>query len=221
MRRGLSEGLRALGFVLAVFAFLAVLGWLVTADAAVPERCRTWQRQITAEAHSAFGLQAPVSTLAAQVQQESSCNPTARSAYASGLAQFTPATAQDMAARYPTELGPADPTNPRWALAAQARYMRDLVRQTPGASECDTWAFALSAYNGGLGWLQRDQRAARAAGVPADVWFGAVELTPDARRAAWAVAENRGYPRRILLLLTPSYVGAGYGRGVACAGVAP
>lgn len=211
MRRGL--------IVLAALALLglwAVLGAVVTAHAAVPERCRAYQRQITAQAHTVFGPAAPVATLAADIEQESACNPRAQSPYAKGLAQFTDSTAADMARRYPTELGPADPFNPSWSIAAQALYLRDLTRQNAGRTECDTWAFGLAAYNGGAGWLIRDRAAARAQGVPSDVWFGAVELTPDRRRAQWAITENRGYPRRILLTMTPIYVAGGYGRGIAC-----
>ena len=196
-----------------------------TATAQVPERCRAYQRQITAEAHTVFGLSAPVATLAAQIHQESGCRATAISPVgAQGLAQFMPATAKDMARLYPTQLGPADPTNPQWAIKAQARYMRDLTRATPGRTECDTWAFGLAAYNGGLGWVRRDQAACRGVAISddrcapcsADRWFGNVELTPDPRRAPANVRENRGYPIRILLTLTPRYVSAGYGRGVTC-----
>lgn len=197
-----------------------------TATAQVPERCRAYQRQITTEAHTVFGLSAPVATLAAQIHQESGCRADAVSRVgAGGLAQFMPATARDMARIYPSELGPADVTNPRWAIKAQARYMRDLTRSTPGKTECDTWAFGLAAYNGGLGWVRRDQAACRAQVQPmadhcapcsADRWFGNVELTPDPRRSPANIRENRGYPIRILLTLTPRYVSAGYGRGVTC-----
>lgn len=197
-----------------------------TATAQVPERCRAYQRQITTEAHTVFGLSAPVATLAAQIHQESGCRADAVSRVgAGGLAQFMPATARDMARIYPSELGPADVTNPRWAIKAQARYMRDLTRSTPGKTECDTWAFGLAAYNGGLGWVRRDQAACRAQVQPmadhcapcsADRWFGNVELTPDPRRSPANIRENRGYPIRILRVLTPRYVDAGYGRGIVC-----
>lgn len=203
--------------------FVAVaLVFAQIAAAQVPERCRQYQRLITSTAHNEFGLNAPVSTLAAQLEQESSCNPNARSIYAAGLAQFTPSTAADMAARYPRDLAPADPTNPRWAVLAQARYMHDLLGA--GEAECDRWAFALSSYNGGSGWLERDRNVCRAtppsadwcSPCNADRWFGNVESTPDQRRSAAAIAENRGYPRRILRVLTPRYVSAGYGRGIEC-----
>lgn len=201
-----------------------------TATAQVPERCRVYQRQITTEAHTVFGLSAPVATLAAQIHQESGCRATAISPVgAQGLAQFMPSTAKDMARLYPTQLGPADPTNPAWAIKAQARYMRDLTRSTQGRTECDTWAFGLSAYNGGLGWVRRDQAACRGVAISDDrcgpcdpaQWFGHVAMTPDPRRAPANIRENRGYPKRILLDLSPRYVTAGYGRGVICTWIAP
>ncbi len=201
-----------------------------TATAQVPERCRVYQRQITTEAHTVFGLSAPVATLAAQIHQESGCRATAISPVgAQGLAQFMPSTAKDMARLYPTQLGPADPTNPAWAIKAQARYMRDLTRSTQGRTECDTWAFGLSAYNGGLGWVRRDQAACRGVAISDDrcgpcdpaQWFGHVAMTPDPRRAPANIRENRGYPKRILFDLSPRYVTAGYGRGVICTWIAP
>ena len=201
-----------------------------TATAQVPERCRAYQRQITTEAHTVFGLSAPVATLAAQIHQESGCRADAVSRVgAGGLAQFMPATARDMASIYPSELGPADVTNPRWAIKAQARYMRDLTRSTPGKTECDTWAFGLAAYNGGLGWVRRDQAACRGVAISDDrcgpcdpaQWFGHVAMTPDPRRAPANIRENRGYPKRILFDLSPRYVTAGYGRGVICTWIAP
>lgn len=202
---------------LGLLLFLWLIPAACTAQGQVPERCRQYQRAITTQANSLWGINdPPTAILAAQVQQESACNPMARSPFANGLTQFTPGTAADMAKRYPTELGAADPFNPQWALAAQALYMRDLTAAAPGLTTCDTWAFGLSAYNGGLGWLRRDQRAAVAAGRDPAVWFDSVEVTPDRRRAPQFIRENRGYPSRILLKLTPIYAKAGYGIGIVC-----
>lgn len=211
-----------------IAATLALIA--ASATAQVPERCRAYQRQITTEAHTVFGLSAPVATLAAQIHQESGCRATAISPVgAQGLAQFMPSTAKDMARLYPSQLGPADPTNPAWAIKAQARYMRDLTRSTQGRTECDTWAFGLAAYNGGLGWVRRDQAACRGVAISDDrcgpcdpaQWFGHVAMTPDPRRAPANIRENRGYPKRILFDLSPRYVTAGYGRGVICTWIAP
>lgn len=188
----------------------------------VPEACRAYQRDITIQAHNTFGIEKPpIAILAAQMQQESSCNPKAKSPFAAGLTQFTPGTAADLAAKYQTQLGAADPLDPKWAIAAQALYMRDLTRAAPGATWCDTMAFGLSSYNGGSGWLARD-RAMCARVEPTcdkDRWFGNVELTPDKRRAPQFIAENRGYPQRILLTLLPNYVLADYPGGSLFCGV--
>lgn len=215
-------------------AFFAALGVAVllcvlaiAAHAGVPESCRAYQRTLTAEAHSVIGLHAPVAVLAAQIEQESSCRADAVSPVgAQGLTQFMPATARDMAARYPHDLGPADPLDWRWAIRAQVRYMRDLVR-TPWRTPCNWWAAKLSAYNGGEGNLRRDQQLCRVAPIQptacapcvADRWWGNVEL--HSNRAAWAMRENRDYPRRILFQRMPHYIAAGYGAGVDCSGVAP
>lgn len=210
---------RLLALALFTWACIALLteSRAYAAGVTVPERCRQYQRLLTGEARLVLGQAAPTATLAAQIHQESGCRSDARSAVgALGLTQFMPATARDMGERYPQQLGSVDPLYAPWAIGAQVRYMRDLMRRNPGVTECDTWAFGLSSYNGGEGWLRRDQARARSEGVRADAWFGAVETTPDPRRAAWAVRENRGYPRRILLTIEPAYVAAGWGRGVGC-----
>lgn len=219
MKTATLPSLRMLLAVIVFWLVICLLGPLVSA-AEIPEACRVYQRRITQEAHNTLGIDAPVSTLAAQIQQESACRATALSPVgASGLAQFMPATARDMSDRY-RQLGPPDPLDPRWAISAQMLYMRELTRSTPGRTECDTWAFGLSAYNGGISWIRRDQARARERDKPPDIWFGSVEFTPDSRRSVAAIRENRGYPRRILLTITPIYVAGGYGRGIACTGVA-
>lgn len=200
------------GILIALVVVLAAYGQ-------VPESCRRYQGPLTAAAHDAFGLNAPISTLAAQIQQESGCRPDALSPVgAQGLSQFMPATAKDLAARYPRELGPADPFDWRWAIRAQVRYMRDLVR-TPWMNRCSTWSAKLSAYNGGEGWLQRDQKVCKGVEVSVNgqmvpchlyLWDRFVAVTPDTRRAASNVKENRDYVRRIMTLES-SYRSAGYG----------
>ena len=209
------------------------VGWLLWVGSAmcarvahgggIPENCYQYQKELTKQVHTVFGVDAPVATFAAQIQQESGCRPTAISPVgAQGLTQFMPATARELAARYPTELGPADPLNWKWAIAAQVRYMHDIVK-TPWRTQCDWYAAKLSAYNGGEGWLRRDQLKCEANPKPAgechgclrDVWWNNVETSPDKRRAPQFIGENRGYPRRILYALEPSYVKAQWGAG-AC-----
>ena len=74
--------------------------------------------------------------LAAQIQAESNFNPYARSpAGAQGIAQFMPGTAR--------QYGLRNPFDPEAAIDAQARLMRDLLRQFGSVP------LALAAYNAG------------------------------------------------------------------------
>ncbi len=76
--------------------------------------------------------------LAAQLYAESNFNPFARSpAGAEGIAQFMPGTAE--------AIGLADPFDPKQAIAAQARLMRDLLGRFGSVP------LALAAYNAGPG----------------------------------------------------------------------
>lgn len=60
----------------------------------IPVEARQYQRELTRNARAVWGLNAPVSTFAAQIHQESQWNARARSPVgAQGLAQFMPATA--------------------------------------------------------------------------------------------------------------------------------
>lgn len=174
----------------------------------VPVRADGYQKLLEREAVGRFGLAAPVALLAAQLHQESGWRVDARSPYANGLAQFTPRTAEWI----PTvcvDLGPPDVWDARWSIRAQACYMHYLYGQFPAAaSVCDRWALSLSAYNGGLGWVRRDQYSASATGADATRWWQHTERF--STRAAWAFAENRQYPRRILLTLEPIYLRAGW-----------
>jgi soluble lytic murein transglycosylase-like protein len=166
-------------------------------------------------ARATWGLNAPVATFAAQVHQESGWRPDARSRFAGGLAQFTPDTAEWISQAYAGELGANQPFNPAWALRALVRYDLHLWALIRAVSDCDRMAMALAAYNGGLGWVQRDQRLAVAAGADPMRWWGHVER--HTARADWAREENRGYPRRILLQLQPRY--KAWGLGVLCPAV--
>lgn len=200
--------------------WLAMVFWLllltpVGSEAqalAVPANAKRFQRQFIANARYVWGLDAPVRVMAAQVHQESAWRENAKSKYADGLAQFTPATATWISGLFP-DLASNEPYNPAWAFRALARYDKFLFdRQRTAATPCDRWAFTLSAYNGGEGWVSRDKSRAAAAGRDSTRWFGHVEH--HSSRAAWAFRENRGYPSRILLRLQPVYTV--WGTGVSC-----
>lgn len=204
----------SLGIITAyALAFVVLLGLVANVGRAdVPAQAKHHQRELTRLAQQEFGLQAPVALFAAQIHQESSWRSTAKSPYAEGLAQFTAPTAEWITQIYP-DLGSAAPYSPGWAMRALLRYNRHIgdrvkpwyARDIP---ECDRWAFTLSGYNGGPGWIARDRRQAEAAGACPDLWFNQVEHF--SVRSKSAFKENRHYPRRILLELTPLYAAAGW-----------
>ncbi|SJN10193.1 Phage lysin [Halomonas citrativorans] len=185
------------------------------ANAQIPNAAQQHQRELTRIVQQEWGIKGRVAVHAAQIHQESAWRPNVNSPVgAQGLSQFMPGTSAWIAEIYP-DLGRAAPYSPTWAMRAQARYNKwHWQRLASAADECQRWAFALSAYNGGLGWVQRDQRLARAAGDDAGVWFGSVEKYT--ARAGWALRENRHYVRHILLTLTPRYTRAGWQGGAPC-----
>lgn len=191
---------------------------LLVAVCAVPERCFAQDVPAAAARHrmdlvraarEAWGLDAPVAALAAQVQQESGWNAEAVSRVgARGMAQFMPDTARWWCERMRTPAEACMPTNAVWSLRALAGYDKWLFDRVRGDSEFDRMWAALRAYNGGLGhWLAEAQCAAAHSRTAVDAACGR------ASRAAVHCAENLSYPRRILLALQPRYLG--WGRGVA------
>ena len=82
---------------------------------------------------------------------------------AQGLAQFIPATARWLPSVAP-ETGKPAPFNPGWSLRALCVYDKWLWDRVAGHSDFERMAFTLSAYNGGLGWVNRDRKKARALG---------------------------------------------------------
>jgi soluble lytic murein transglycosylase-like protein len=225
------SGVRVLcGVVAGAFALLSVAVLLATAAAMfspaqaaertvrIPEVATTYRLKIEREAARNFGLDAPTARLAAQIHQESGWRPAAASAYAQGLAQFTPQTAAWLPTICPA-VGASDPWDPDWSLRAQACYLAwlhgrvPLFRHAGHQSDCSRWNFTLRAYNGGEGWLQRERLLAQRSGADANDWR-AVE--PFRVRAAWAHRESIGYPRRILLVLEPAYTAAGWPGSPVC-----
>lgn len=215
LRRGpLLALLLAVAFVASACSSAAHAAPAGAQRVAIPEASARYRAALHREASQQFGLNAPVARFAAQIHQESGWRPDARSPFAEGLTQFTPATAEWIAGLFPRTLAPADTWDPAWSIRAMVTYNAWLLARVRGATECDRWAKTLSAYNGGLGWIARDERLAQTKGADAARWFGHVEH--HTARAAWAAKENRGYPRRILLLLEPAYIRAGWPGSAAC-----
>lgn len=196
------------------WAALTVALFTCSITSAAPPTAEQYRRALTREARAVWGLDAPIAVMSGQVEQESAWAPNATSPFAQGLAQFTPATADWISGAYPKELGAAAPFSPEWALRALVLYDRRIYDGVAGAKdECSRWAMTLAGYNGGPGWLARDRAlCGNVAGCDQGRWFGHVELHTN--RAAWAAKENRGYPRRILLVLQSGYTT--WGAGVKC-----
>lgn len=198
-----------------VGAALAAILIPFTIDAAVaasiPHDAARYQRDLTRNARLVWGMDAPVSVFAAQIHQESHWRTDASSVVgAQGMAQFMPATATWISGAY--QLGEAQPNNPAWAMRALATYDKALYDRASGHTECDRMAKALWGYNGGEGWVKRDERRAAKSGADVLSWL-AVEPFNSGRAPAM-FAENRGYPRNILLKWQPIY--ALWGGGIAC-----
>lgn len=203
-----------LSVVLAMLLPLLALaeGVLPYAPTPVPRDAQRHQRDLTRQARAVWGMDAPVATFAAQIHQESRWRADAQSpAGAQGIAQFMPATATWISGAY--RMGEAQPYNTGWALRALVTYDRWLWERVQAADACERMAMSLSSYNGGLGWVYRDQALTAQRGADRARWFGHVERF-NAGRSASNFAENRSYPRLILTRWQPIYTG--WGGGIKC-----
>jgi len=170
-----------------------------------PQAALQYRDDVIRNARLEWGLSAPVADFAAQLHQESGWRPDAVSPVgAQGLAQFMPATA-DWISQLMPGLKSREPFNPAWAIRALVSYDRWLWERVSAANNCERMAMALSGYNGGLGWVQRDKRLASQRGLDSARWFGHV-ATVNAGRSAASWRENRHYPQRILRELAPGYL---------------
>lgn len=195
----------------ALAVVLALLAGAGTARAQIPTDAQPWRAPLTAFAIGAWGPDAPVASFAAQIHQESAWRPSAKSPVgAVGLSQFMPATASWMGKVFPSELADADPTNPLWSLRALVKYDRWLYDRIPADARCERMAFALSAYNGGAGWVYRRQKLSHR---PGRCLEDTCEINPGIGMANQR--ENAAYPKRILRGYEARYVRAGWGQG-AC-----
>lgn len=217
-----GSGFLRVMIVSALFTALVLLvAWMNEADAAttgtdrvvVPQASFLHRVKMQREVIARFGADDPLARIAGQVHTESRWNPSARSKYAEGMAQFTPATSRWLESVCP-EIGPPDPWSPDWSVRAVVCYDAWLYARVSGDTACDSWAFTLSAYNGGLGWVVRDQKRAAEHGADPQRWFGQVEQYSP--RAQWALKENRAYVNRILTVAEPAYLAAGWPGKAVC-----
>lgn len=206
----------AVGFLLVLLLYSLVSGLIFPREARaavpIPAAAQQYRSVLIRAARCEAGLDAPVAVFAAQVEQESGWRPEAVSPVgALGLGQFMPGTAKDLGRTRP-DLGPASPTNPAWAIRAMVVYDLANLKRIQAASLCDAWALALMAYNGGLGWVWRDQAKAKSQGL--DPGRGESVASVNAGRSLAAKRENTDYPRAILLKRQPKYLA--WGPGIAC-----
>lgn len=192
-------------------AVIMMLFWAVSA-AQVPTAALRYRADLIRSSRSVWGIDAPVATFAGQIHQESQWKANARSPVgAQGLTQFMPSTSAWISKQYP-ELSANQPFNPAWSMQALVRYDRWLWQRIDAANNCERMAMTLSAYNGGLGWVYKDQKVTANRGADPKVWFGSVERF-NAGRTPEALRENRGYPRIILKTNEPVYQRANWGSG--------
>lgn len=177
----------------------------------IPAAATTYRAQLIRIAHAEWGLDAPIATFAAQIQQESGWNPNAVSRVgAEGMTQFMPATAKWWCGRIKLSSADCQPKNPVWAMRSLAQYNFWLYQQIQAKNHCHRMAYTLSGYNGGLGWVFRDQKKASGLGLDPLIYFDHVERV-NAGRSAANFKENRDYPRRILFKYEPIYSTWGQG----------
>jgi soluble lytic murein transglycosylase-like protein len=205
-RRHPTLASRVRWLLIGVLLGIACTLWWAGAAAQVPPAAEAYRRDLVRASQDVWGMDAPVSLLAAQLHAESAWRPDAVSPVgAQGLAQFMRATAADVARRYGG--GPPNPFDPRWAMAAQSRYLRELHGAIAGAANpSERMAFALAGYNGGARHVQR-RRALSA--TPERCFNASCDINPGITAANQR--ENRVYPRRIILELMPRYHAAGWG----------
>lgn len=184
--------------VMLVLQMLAVSACAVAQS--IPADARRYQPTLKREAQLAWGINAPVASMAAQIHQESRWRADARSPVgAVGLTQFMPATAQWIGGLNP---GLADraPMNPTWAIRALVTYDKWLVKRIQADNDCEQFAFALSGYNGGLGWVYKRQarstQPGRCLGATCAINPG---VSPASQR------ENQRYAELILHKYQPLY----------------
>lgn len=214
MRAIIERGMFVLAIIFSVAVIFSLVHCSPVAANSIPAAAKAHRATLIRNAQYVWGIDAPIATFAAQVHQESAWNANARSkAGAEGIAQFMPGTSAWMAQVYPKSLNNPQPFNPTWALRAMVQYDRWIFERLPAITQCERWAMVLSAYNGGLGWVQRDRKLAFASGANQLVWFNSIERF-NAGRSAANFKENRDYPRKILFQWEPLYVNAGWGHGV-------
>jgi len=194
-----QRAIRRMAFTLLAFmATVALLGPIV----AFAQTPHPYRGAVQREAQARFGVPPPTPVIAAQIHQESGWNPKAQSPVgAQGLMQFMPATARWVATQ--EAFGVVDAFNPVWSIRAGVWYDRWLYERVKAKDTCDRWRFALSGYNGGLGWVYKRQKKSPS---PGDYDVTSI-INPGIHPANQK--ENEGYAARIMYRHQPRYASWG------------
>lgn len=210
--------------VLLAFAALALVASCLPQQAhaqavQIPQASALHRHRVEQVVADVWGVKASPALLAAQLHQESAWRIKARSPVgAQGIAQFMPATAAWMGVQFRDQLGVFDPWDPVQAIHAAALYDKWLFDRVQPIgyttlTDCSRWAFTLRAYNGGEGWLLRERGLTVASKGNPNSWLSVAVYR---LRSPAAHRENINYPRRILLLLEPAYIAAGWPGEATC-----
>lgn len=205
--------MRILFFLLIIIFFLGLVS-----EAQIPNEAYRYRRILKAEVDMEFGPGYPRDIFAAQIHQESYWRSDARSRYASGLGQQTPQTESWL-----NEINPelralrSGALNPRWSIRALVWYDHWLRRRTDPTGryapdseyDCSTgddwWARTLAAYNGGLGWVQRETKSAvEQFGCDPSCYFRCTQYSCERNESN--CEETWSYVERILFLHRPKYL---------------
>lgn len=200
-----------LGFLIGLILGVVICASKSACADPVPAAALKYRPDLTREAHFVLGLRAPIDYLAGQIHQESAWRPGITAwDNGRGLAQFMDPTAKWVAERY-QDLGEPQPYNPLWAIRAMVRLDAYNLGRVRGNTPCDRWGAGLKAYNAGLGFILRAQKASPHPGQ----WFGYTEHL-NTGQSAKNFEYSRLYPRWIIGKHAPKY--AQWGRGVNCEG---
>lgn len=182
----------------------------------LPKNAKEFHGLLHRSVRNEYGLSnPPVAIHGALIHQESRWNPQAESPVgAQGIAQFMPRTGEWLSEEmFPQELGNFQPFNLNWSFPAVAKYTNYLKSQieplnNDSLEPKNHWAFVLSSYNGGIGWLNRDRSLTQENSDNPDIWFDNVENYSNRHYSAFE--ENRHYVEVILKKHRPLYIRAGW-----------
>lgn len=198
-------------FYVLLILFAVVLAFssnIAQAGQQIPRNAIKHRTELTRIAHAEWGLNAPIPVFAAQIHQESGWRENAVSRVgAQGMAQFMPATATWLCELNNTPKAQCLPQNPQWAMRALVQYDKWLHARVWGLNDYDRMWATLRAYNGGLGWWQREALLVPARRLATRAEIDA--MCGKHRRAKLHCVENLDYPRRIMNIHQPRYFGWG------------